>query len=44
MTDDDKVETINQEDPQEESMEIEDIAAEPLDSMKIIRCGHCRRM
>ena len=40
----DKAHVIDQEDPKEEMMEIEDIAAEPIDSGKINRCGHCRRM
>ena len=38
------VEVIEVEDPREELMEIDDIAAEPLNSTRINRCGHCRRM
>ena len=38
------VEIIEEEDPSEEIMEINDIAAEPLNSTRVNRCGHCRRM
>ena len=44
MSTEDEVQIIEEEEPQEEAMEIEDIAAEPLDSVKINRCGQCRRM
>ena len=35
---------IEDEDPDEEMMDIDDIAAEPIDSAKINRCGKCRRV
>ena len=37
-------EDLNKEDPSEEAMDIEDIEAEPIDSVRINRCGHCRRV
>ena len=35
---------IHKEDVEEESMEVEDIRKEPIDSNKVTRCKKCRRM
>ena len=40
----DKVEVIDQEDPQKEIMNIEDFATDPINSGKINIYRHCRRM
>ena len=44
MGNEEEIDVIDLEDPEEENMEIEDIAAEPINSLRIKRCGHCRRM
>ena len=44
MGNDEEIEIIDLEDPEEENMEIDDIAAEPITSSSIKRCGYCRRV
>ena len=44
MANDDDIIIVEEEDPEERMMKIDDISAEPIDSTRVNRCGHCRRM